>query len=282
VHDPHPRIILGLYRSGHQRHVLTSALGLGIRHIDTGYNYRAFTSHTTLAANCGDLLAELRLSTKVGYFPASGRAEHSLDPQRLRQAVEQTCSDLGRVPDLVFLHNPELSMGGDPVAAQEALARAIAVLDDATAEGLCGSWGVASWNPHPLLEHIEPSTPKPATLMVRAGLMVAGSGLTIAEQFADRWGLAPDGLWGMSPFGGDAGNAVWDSVDPRIFVTAERDRTSRIQAAFRVAFHLPRVTAIAVGCENRDHMRELVEALRFDVDEDVVRRYRGLLDQPYS
>ncbi|MFK8909432.1 hypothetical protein [Streptomyces sp. YS-3] len=55
--------------------------------------------------SAGDLLPNFSLSTKVGFFPGG----HSLDPARLRTAVEQAVKDLGREPDLVFLHNPEHS-----------------------------------------------------------------------------------------------------------------------------------------------------------------------------
>ncbi|HWR49332.1 MAG TPA: hypothetical protein VN327_17240, partial [Pseudonocardiaceae bacterium] len=82
--------------------------------LDTGYNYLGFTSHRTLARTAGDLLPEFMISTKVGFFPGSARAEHSLDPRRLRQAVEESVEDLCRPPDVVLLHNPERTLAALP------------------------------------------------------------------------------------------------------------------------------------------------------------------------
>jgi diketogulonate reductase-like aldo/keto reductase len=43
------RVALGLYRSRHERGLLEGALTLGVRALDTSYNYLGFTSHRTLA-----------------------------------------------------------------------------------------------------------------------------------------------------------------------------------------------------------------------------------------
>jgi hypothetical protein len=88
------RITLGLYRSRHERGLLEGALKLGVRALDTGYNYLGFTSHRTLARTAGDLLSEFTISTKVGFFPGAAGAEHSLSPRRLFEAVEKSAEDL--------------------------------------------------------------------------------------------------------------------------------------------------------------------------------------------
>jgi aryl-alcohol dehydrogenase-like predicted oxidoreductase len=84
---------------------------LGVCSVDTAYNYRGFTSHRVLAETAGDLLAEFTLSTKVGFFPGTGgRVVHCLQPGPLRTAIERAVDDLGRTPDVVFLHNPERTL----------------------------------------------------------------------------------------------------------------------------------------------------------------------------
>ncbi|MFC1421514.1 aldo/keto reductase [Streptacidiphilus cavernicola] len=273
----HPRVVLGLHRSRYQRSLLTNALDLGIDAIDTSFNYRGFTAHETLVRVAGDVLPHLMLSTKVGYFPGPSASEHSLDPARLRAALEQTNRDLGRPPDLVFLHNPEASLADATEGSADALARAFALLADATAQGLCRAWGVASWNPRPLAALTLHRAPQPSVLMVRAGLLVGSDTLTADEALAMRWELAQEALWGMSPFGGSVHDPVWKAVDPRLFLQDPTGGLTRLQAAFRTAYCLPRVSTLAVGSDNPAHLRQLLNAVDCEVNDVVVQQYRGLL-----
>lgn len=210
----------------------------------------------------GDLLPKFSVSTKVGYFPG----EHSLAPAGLRAGVEQAAKDLGREPDTVLLHNPEHS---HPDA--ETLARACTVLADAARAGLCGGWGVSSWDPRSLVNH---EVPRPDVLMVRAGLLVGSDVLEATEALVTRW--RPVRVWGVSPFGGSTTEAVWGKFDPRIFLRDSPTATP-VQAVYRSAFRLPPVDGVAVGTDNVDHLRELVGALAYEVDDQMVREYRQLL-----
>lgn len=167
---------------------------------------------------------------------------------------------------MVLLHNPENS---HPDA--EILAHACTVLADAAQTGLCGGWGVSSWDPRPL---VDLDAPCPDVLMVRAGLLVGVGVLEAVEALVARW--RPGQVWGMSPFGGSTTEAVWEKFDPRIFLRDSPSAT-RVQATFRSAYGLPRVDAVAVGTENADHLEELVSALAYEVDGQVVREYRQLL-----
>ncbi|MFD0267876.1 aldo/keto reductase [Streptomyces sp. NPDC127106] len=279
MREPDPRIVLGLHRSRYERRTLTSALDLGITAVDTSFNYRGFTAHTTLADVTGDLLPHFTLSTKVGFFPAGSQAEHSLDPTRLRAALEQTYQDLRRMPDLVFLHNPERSLTSPAAEARNTLGRACAALTAAVEAGLCGAWGISSWDPRPLSGLVDASLPRPAVLMVRAGLLAGVDVLEASEALATRWGLTPDEVWGMSPFGGNPADPVWGRLDPRIFIEDADDAPSGLQAAFRTAFLLPKVGRIAVGTDSPSHLRELVDALRYEPDAGRLRTYRRLLRQ---
>lgn len=224
----------------------------------------------------GDLLPKFRLSTKVGYFPAPDRAEHSLKPRRLYGAVEQAARVLGREPDVVFLHNPEHSLHEGPAHGREALAQACAALEEAASNGLCGAWGVASWNPSPLRDLIDATTPRPSVLMVRAGLLVGIRTLDAADTVAAAWGLDQGAVWGMSPFGGSTNAPVWDRIDPRVFLR-DSNGLSRIQAAFRAAYELPKVGALAVGTDDPAHLGDLIGALSRQVDGRAIDNYRNLL-----
>lgn len=232
----------------------------------------------------GDLLPKFTLSTKVGYFPGADRAEHSLDPARLHAAVERAVKDLGREPDLVFLHNPEHTLTGAASRDRYVLAQACAALDVATAKGLCDAWGVASWDPARLVDLVDVALPRPSVLMVRAGLLVGTGTLDAADAVAAAWGLDSDSVWGMSPFGGSTRAPVWDRIDPSVFLRSG-DRVTRVQAAFRAAYDLPKVSTIAVGTDEPAHLGELTAALASKVDERAVREYRDLIrsrsrDQP--
>ncbi|WP_073967586.1 aldo/keto reductase [Streptomyces sp. CB02460] len=255
-------VILGLYRSGHARDVLEEAAELGVARLDTASNYFRHRSHEVLNTVAGDLLPRFSVSTKVGYFPGG----HSLDPARLRAAVQRAAKDLGREPDTVLLHNPEHSR---PDA--ETLGRACAVLTDATRAGLCRGWGISTWDPRPL---VDLDAPCPDVLMVRTGLLVGVDILEAAEDLVTRW--RPSQVWGMSPFGGSTTDAVWETFDPRMFLRDSPSAT-RFQAAFRSAYGLPRVDAIAVGTNDVDHLRELVDALAYEVNDQVVSEYKRLL-----
>ncbi|MFJ4962669.1 aldo/keto reductase [Streptomyces sp. NPDC088729] len=281
MRSAHPRVVLGLHRSRHERCLLTGALDLGVTSIDTSTNYLGFRSHTVLARTAGDLLPRLTISTKVGYFPGPERSEHSLDPVRLYEAVEQAARDLGREPDLVFLHNPEHSLRDIGDHGRDALAQGCAALDDAASKGLCGAWGVSSWDPSPLVGLVDPTAPRPSVLMSRAGLLVGVGTLDAVEALATAWGLGNGSVWGMSPFGGNAGDPVWDRVDPRMFLR-NGDGFSRTQAAFRAAYGLPRVGTLAVGTDEPAHLAQLLDALAAEADEGTIHEYRALLRERSS
>lgn len=135
-----PRLVLGLHPSRYERQLLKRAADLGVEAIATSFNSLGFRAHKTLAEVAGDLLPKFSVSTNAGYFPTPGGSEHSLDPNRLRAAVERAARDLGRAPNLVFLHNPEQSLTGlAEGTAHHQLTDAFAALADAVAHGLCGA-----------------------------------------------------------------------------------------------------------------------------------------------
>jgi aryl-alcohol dehydrogenase-like predicted oxidoreductase len=273
-------VVLGLYRSSYERALLEGALRLGVHRIDTSYNYLGFAAHRTLAQRAGDLLPDLSISTKVGFFPTcAGRSEHSLAPQQLRQAVEETAEELGVPPDVVFLHNPEHTL--TPLESEQAsdvLAAASTELAAAVASGLCASWGIASWNPRHLLPAVEEpgDAPIPQVFMARAGLTVSSRTLDAIEAAATLWGLSPDQRWGMSPFAGHSTDPVWDQVNVRAFLP-DGSSCSNLAAAFRVSYELPRVSRVAVGTNNLGHLGELLQASRLSANDEVINSYRALL-----
>jgi pyridoxine 4-dehydrogenase len=92
-------VVVGLHRSGPDRGLLALALQLGVRGVDTAYNYQGGASHWLLAECAGDLLERLEISTKVGFVPnPGGTVEHSLEPARLNRAVRESALTLGVRP----------------------------------------------------------------------------------------------------------------------------------------------------------------------------------------
>ncbi|MFE5491467.1 aldo/keto reductase [Streptomyces virginiae] len=271
MHGADPRLVLGLHRSRHHRDILTAALELGVTALDTAAPYLGFRSHSVLAGRAADLLPKFTLSTKVGYFRGAEGAEHSLDPGCLRVAVEKAARELGREPDTVLLHNPERSLTGQsPADAHALLGDACTTLADAARDGLCQNWGVASWDPRLVSVVRVDDLPSPDVLMVRAGFLVGIDLLDDTAVLRDVWRAGE--TWGMSPLGGGRGK-VWEEFDPRPFLRPQYGNLSRIQAAFRTAFHLPSANAVAVGTDNPGHLAQLVQALGAEVDTAAVSQY---------
>ncbi|MFE5673807.1 aldo/keto reductase [Streptomyces erythrochromogenes] len=271
MHGADPRLVLGLHRSRHHRDILTAALDLGVTALDTAAPYFGFRSHAVLAETAADLLPKFTLSTKVGFFPSAGSAEHSLDPSRLRLAIEKAARELGREPDTVLLHSPERSLTGlSPADGHALLGSACTALVDAAREGLCRTWGVSSWDTRPLGMVGVDDLPSPDVLMVRAGFLVGIDLLDTAAVLRSVWRAGE--TWGMSPFGGGNGK-VWEDFDPRPFLRPPHDGLSRVQAAFRTAFHLPSAASVAAGTDNPGHLAQLVQALGAEVDTTAVSQY---------
>ncbi|GAA4952457.1 hypothetical protein GCM10023205_12050 [Yinghuangia aomiensis] len=270
-----PRVVLGLHRSRHQRHTFEAALDAGITSLDTAHSYGDFTSHATLAARASDLLPRFTtLSTKVGFLP---RGRHTLDPAALRKTIEESVRDLGREPTVILLHNPEQSLR-KPEEERTRLnfAAACAALQDAASDGLCSTWGVTSWDPRPLVELGDLIGPVPPLLMVPAGLLVPIGVLDASDLLMDRWAVDADHRWGMSPFRRLPDARVWEQIDPRQFLRHGNGHT-RLAAAFRVAYGLPDVAAVAVGSDDPEHIRDLVATLKTTPDTERLADYRDAL-----
>jgi pyridoxine 4-dehydrogenase len=287
-------LVLGLHRTRLSPELLQTALERSITQIDTATNYGGFTAHRTLARVAGKLLAQFSVSTKVGFFPPdrpdTGQRRldgtvrgtvHSLDPVQLRRAVARAVDELGQVPAVVLLHNPERSLTGlSREAAWPALAEATSVLADMARRGWCAQWGIATWDADILWRVVdsagEDAIPAPGVLMTRAGLLARSAVLDASIALAERFRIPASCRWGMSPFGGDTRDSVWEAVDPRMLLRPGQDAT-RWQAALRVAFDLPGAARVAVGTSDPAHLRQLATAPDLRIDSDQLDRYRRLL-----
>jgi pyridoxine 4-dehydrogenase len=224
-----------------------------------------------------DLLGEFTISTKVGFFPGGRGSEHCLDPARLRQAVHQSVQDLGIQPDVVLLHNPERTLAElTQEQGRDRWAAACTTLNSMATAGWCRSWGIACWDPRPVLTVLDRALPAPALVMVRAGLLVRPEILDASERLTTWLELDPHARWGMSPYGGQATHSIWDEVDARQFLQAGQD-CSPTSAVFRVTYELPHVNRVAVSTSSAEHLAELVAATALNTDDNRIAQYRALL-----
>lgn len=233
--------------------------------LDTAFSYSDFAAHRLIAAIDASITQQLSITTKIGFFPDG----HDLTPKRLAGAAHQIADELGRAPDTLLLHNPERSARVFAGACEEMVR-----LREA---GLCGAWGISTWNPGALLGTSAPEPPD--VLMVRCGLKVPARVLDAAEQFISE--LRPGEVRGMSPFGGTTADQMWSKVDPGRFLVAASQATepSRFQSALAVAFAVPRVSAIAVGTGDTSHLNQLCDAVGLRADPNTMARYRAMLTQ---
>jgi aryl-alcohol dehydrogenase-like predicted oxidoreductase len=260
------RLILGLYRTGPDRDVLTAALDQGVTALDTAVNYQHFTAHPRLVDAARDLLRHFDITTKIGFFLDG----HDLSAARLHTAAEEIRSELGRAPDTLLLHNPERS----PTWFTNACHTMVQLRD----EGLCRAWGISTWDPTSLLGRIVPAPPD--VLMVRAGLMVPARVLDAAEHLAEQ--IRPVELRGMAPLGGHGDNPIWNELDAAALFLPPGQQATRILAAFAAAFAIPEVQAVAAGTGNKVHLAELAAAVRLDVNPEAIEQYRTLIRQRAS
>lgn len=167
----------------------------------------------------------------------------------------------------MLLHNPESSVGG--------FADACAVLVEMREAGFCKNWGVSTWDPRRLLD-ADWEIPRPDVAMVRAGLTVPVGVLEAVDELVDRTQIAE--LWGMAPFAGNSADPIWQTVDTSTFL-ASGQHGSTLQAGVAAAFAVPGVTRLAVGTSHIDHLTEVVDGSRLEVNRETVTAYRELLRQ---
>jgi aryl-alcohol dehydrogenase-like predicted oxidoreductase len=243
--------------------LLEAAVHCGVTEVDTAFSYTDFTAHKLLAAVDSVITTLLSITTKVGFFPEG----HDLAPTRLSAAAHQIADDLGRPPDTLLLHNPERSAPMFTRACEELIR-----LRDA---GLCGAWGISTWDPGALLGRDVPGPPD--VMMVRCGLTVPARVLAASERLIKE--LQPHEVRGMSPFGGSASGPIWGKVEPARFLNpaSRAKEPNRIQSAFAVAFAVPQVSAVAAGAHDADHLGQLCDATDLRADPDTVASYRALL-----
>lgn len=246
----------------------------GVTELDVAGGYHDGQAHRMVATAADELLDRFAISTKVSARPGM--------PPLVEQAG-RAVDELGQVPAVVLLHNPEHVLDRLPRPhAQRWWFDVAAVMAGLVERGLCRAWGIACWDPRPLSTVLPSSVfrqaPRPAVVMVRAGLLVPAAVLTAVEALLDQFDTAQ--RWGMSPFAGEP--ALLRGSNAEQFLASPAQAASAAQAGVAAALHLPPVSRLAVGASNPQHLDQIVEAARLAVDHDRLSAYRRLLSTARS
>jgi aryl-alcohol dehydrogenase-like predicted oxidoreductase len=151
-------LALGTYRCKNVSEAAEAAVAAGATWIDTAPNYRGGTAEGQLGAVLRGH-NDVRVSTKVGFIGA-----HTADALFARVVTADEASSgyclrssyvewqtarsnwlLRRVPEVVFVHNPEHGEP-EPAVLEERLLGAFRALEQGCAEGMLAAYGVATWS----------------------------------------------------------------------------------------------------------------------------------------
>lgn len=154
---------LGTYRCRDTARAAEAALAEGVEWIDTAPNYHGGQDERLLSAVLRRH-PHVRVSTKAGFLTSSARtasvsagvlgsdeaaAGHCLSPAFLRWQLERSVRALGRIPEVVFLHNPEHGRPDEEWGREGLKAKmlsAFTALETACDSGLARGYGVATWS----------------------------------------------------------------------------------------------------------------------------------------
>ncbi|MFJ7274845.1 aldo/keto reductase [Kitasatospora sp. NPDC098663] len=151
------RLGLGTYRCLDVAEAALMAASRGADWVDTAPNYAGGRAEASLA---GALAAypDLCVSTKVGFVPAGTRhigvqagalsaadaqRGHCLTPDYIAWQLARSKLMLSRVPDLVFVHNPEHACPDGEITGR--LYNAFLALEEACGQQIISAYGVATW-----------------------------------------------------------------------------------------------------------------------------------------
>lgn len=171
----------GGYRveGGNKKHweAIVKSMRSGVNLFDTSPSYGGGGSERMIGAALREMQSEVKreelvLATKVGYIQGpdleaarasppkdvlrlSDDAWHCIEPDFIRQSVEQSSERLGTAPDVVLLHSPEYFLSSPPQGAPtgedlkdafyDRMTQAFGCLEDLVASGAIGnSYGISS------------------------------------------------------------------------------------------------------------------------------------------
>ncbi|KAB7833524.1 aldo/keto reductase [Streptomyces mobaraensis] len=293
-----PALGLGTYKVRAVKDAARAACAQGAAWVDTAPNYGGGRAQIQLAAVLADHPG-MRASTKTGFFtPEQASAAvtagvllqdqaatgYSLMPAFVRWQVERSVRELGRTPDVVYVHNPERADLHVP-HIRARLREAMVVLEELADAGQIGGYGVATWDG---LKHGVFDVPG----LVRLAEQAAGSDrhhlvalqqpLNLVDDAPIRQALDGKGplaeahdhgllTVGAAPLrGGELLDMVTDELAEMI-----RPGISPAAACLLVAASTPGLDVILVSASSPGHWAEAQDALALPLG---VRRLREITD----
>jgi aryl-alcohol dehydrogenase-like predicted oxidoreductase len=275
------------------------AAARGADWIDTAPNYESGRAETSLvpvlAAYPG-----LRISTKVGFVPpgarrigvragalSAGDAErgHCLAPDYIAWQLARSKRLLDRVPDLVFLHNPEHRCQEDEIA--DRLYAAFLAMEEACSQHTIRAYGVATWHGFsgglfdvPALFELATKAGGPHHHLRAVQLPVSLVHLAPVAQALDGRGvLAEASEAGLEVFASAPlhGGEIPDMVTPELLELISPGSTPA-QAALAVVASAPGVNRVLLSTGNPEHWRQAADAVGWPpLSPDVLRRITDVL-----
>ncbi|MFF0365070.1 aldo/keto reductase [Streptomyces sp. NA02536] len=151
------QLAAGTYRCRDVPRSVAAAVNAGVTWVDTAPNYASGTAEASMRPVI-DACPRVRVSTKVGFVPDSDRhaaradgglphghdQDHCLARPYIAWQLARSRARLGRVPDLVFVHNPECGRTGRADTLRT-LTEAFEELESMADAGSVGGYGVATW-----------------------------------------------------------------------------------------------------------------------------------------
>ncbi|MFF9481359.1 aldo/keto reductase [Streptomyces sp. NPDC014733] len=147
---------LGTYRVRNLPEAVKSAVFHDVDWVDTAPVYlhgKAEQQLKPALATC-----PMSVSTKVGFFTPSqaerafeedalphAQVSHCLTQRAILWQAERSRRELGRMPDITFVHNPEHGLH-DIKELESRLYEAVAALEECVDRGLTKGYGVATWD----------------------------------------------------------------------------------------------------------------------------------------
>ncbi|MFI9785909.1 aldo/keto reductase [Kitasatospora sp. NPDC051984] len=293
------RLGLGTYRCLDVAEAALMAASRGADWVDTAPNYENGQAETSLALALA-AYPDLRVSTKAGFLSPSARrlgvragalsvedAEpgHCLAPDYIAWQVARSKRMLGRVPDLVFLHNPEHGRQEGEIA--DRLYAAFLALEEACSQHAIGAYGVATWCGFssglfdvPTLLELATKAGGPNHHLRAIQLPVSLVHLAPVAQALDGQGPLAEALdTGLEVFasaplhGGEIPNIVTRELAELISLDS-----TPAEAALAVVASAPGVNRVLLSTGNPEHWRQAAGVVgRPPLSQDLLRRVVDVL-----
>ncbi|MFD4397517.1 aldo/keto reductase [Kitasatospora sp. NPDC058478] len=293
------RLGLGTYRCLDVAEAALMAASRGADWVDTAPNYAGGRAEASLAVALA-AYPNLCVSTKVGFVPvgtrhigvragalsaADAQRGYCLTPDYIAWQLARSKLMLSRVPDLVFVHNPEHACPDGEITGR--LYNAFLALEEACSQQIISAYGVATWRGFssglfevPMLIELAIKAGGPNHHLWAIQLPVSLVHLVPIAQALDGHGPLADALdAGLEVFASAPlhGGEIPGLATPELSELIAPGKTS-VETALAVVASAPGVKRVLLSTGNPEHWMGAVEAVgRPPLSPDVLRRVVDVL-----